>query len=109
MEQGVISDLTYKQEKTTLTKLIAFQDVIPFNSLHSEWGQEFDLFLRKNYNNGQNTLWSEKKRIKTYLTMAVNEGISFIDPYKKFKVPQKKSRFKASSKSQFKKLWDFYH
>jgi hypothetical protein len=36
--KGIISDLTYKQEKTTPAKLIAFQDVIPFNSLHSEWG-----------------------------------------------------------------------
>lgn len=107
--KGIISDSTYAQEKTTIVKLTAFSSIIPFNSFHAQWGQEFDLFLRKApYNNGQNTLWSEKKRVKTYLSMATNDGIAYIDPYKKFKVPQKKSRFKALSKNQFKKLWEFY-
>lgn len=106
--KGLISDNTYKQEKSTLAKLIKFGETIPFNSFHAEWGQEFDLFLRKTYGNEQNTLWSEKKRIRTYLNMAAADGIAFIDPYKRFKVPQKKSRFKALSKTQFNTLLDFY-
>lgn len=106
--KGLIKDVTYKQEKSTLTKLTDFANVLPFNAFHAQWGQEFDTFLQRKYNNGQNTLWSERKRIKTYLSLAAQEGIAFIDPYKKFKVPQKKSRFKALSHSEFKKLLDYY-
>jgi integrase len=106
--KGLISDNTYKQEKTTLKKLQAFQDPIPFNSFHIYWGQEWDLHLRKSYGNEQNTLWSEKKRVKTYLTLAEADGIAFIDPYKKFKVKQVKSRYKALSVTEVKKLLDYY-
>lgn len=106
--KGLISAVTYKQEKSTLAKLKQFKDVIPFNSFHAQWGQEFDRYLENEFKNDQNTRWSEKKRIRTYLNMAASEGIAFIDPYKSFRIGQKKSRFKALSQTQFEKLWNYY-
>jgi integrase len=109
LTKNVISALTYDQEQSTINKLKEFSDVIPFSLFHATWGYEYNAFLSKEKNNGQNTLWSEAKRIKTYLTLAKEDGIEFIDPYARVSIRQVEGRFEALDKDQFKQLWDYYN
>lgn len=108
--KGVIVYETRKKEKAVIAKLKEFCDVLPFYEFHTGWALEFDNFLRKKYNNSQNTRWSAHKIIKTYLNIAEDQDkIVFTDPYKKFSAKLGESSWGPLSLDEHKSLIDLYY
>lgn len=79
---GLISEPTFLKHKGTVEKLKLFRDKIHFNDLSPQLFEDFNVFLRRKSKNSENSRWSRFKNIATYLNMARDEGIMFVNPFK---------------------------
>ena len=90
-----VSKATINHHKVMLRKLEKYKKNVSFNDINFSFVKGFDDFLRKEGLH-QNTIGSQHKNLKTYIHLAINQGLFSADnyPYKSFKVkkiPTKRS------------------
>lgn len=105
--KGKIKDTTHKNHGSTLNMLRNFQSVIPFNSLTTDFADEFNLFLVKR-GIGVNSRWSRHKDVKTYLALAKKDRLRFEDPYLDFKNKEEPGKWKPLKTEELEKLEQYY-
>ncbi|WP_161599411.1 tyrosine-type recombinase/integrase [Hymenobacter nivis] len=105
--KGQIGDTTRKNHFSTLNALIAFRPVVPFNTLTTEFADDFDRYLLKHVP-GVNTRWGRHKDVKTYLAKAREDKLRFEDPYKHFKNRDEPGKWKPLKSDELAKLEHYY-
>jgi integrase/recombinase XerD len=105
---GSIVKTTFLADQKTLNKIKIFDPNVSFSALSVKWCEEFNSFLKKQYNNALNTRHNDFKHINTYLNIAIENGIVFDNPLKKFKVPRAKSERVFLDKSEVQQLEALY-
>jgi len=84
----LISDETYRNHKTGVSKLRQFKAVIPFSDIDARLIQDLRTWMVKVRGNGPNTIYSMLKRVKTYLRYAKEiDGFQFDFDPKSIKLP----------------------
>ncbi|WP_316780341.1 site-specific integrase [Pedobacter antarcticus] len=71
-----ISTRTRLNNYGTLNLLTRFQSTVPFYAIDRPFLRRFATFLKTRYKNEDSTIWGRIKDIKTYLHLAVADGIS---------------------------------
>ncbi|MFC7669260.1 site-specific integrase [Hymenobacter humi] len=102
-----ISDVTRKNHFSTFNALYAFRPSIPFNTLTTDFADEFDAYLKK-YIKSLNTRWGRHKDVKTYLALARKDRMKFEDPYQDFKNRDEPGKWKALKPAELEKLEAYY-
>lgn len=106
-QKGKISDNTRKNHQSTLNALIAFRPVIPFNTLTTDFADDFNYYLEKRVRS-LNTRWGRHKDVKTYLALARLDRLKFEDPYQYFKNKDEPGQWKALKPDELAKLEAYY-
>ena len=83
---------TYKHYKSSRKRLAKFINIqlkktdIPIQSIDYKFLDSFDIYIKKDFNNQQNTAWNYHKHLRRVLNLAIS--LDYIDknPYSKFKV-----------------------
>jgi len=83
---------TYKHYKSSRKRLAEFISTqlkktdIPIQSINYKFLDLFDIYIKKDFNNQQNTAWNYHKHLRRILNLAIS--LDYIDknPYSKFKV-----------------------
>ena len=102
-----ISDITRKNHFSTLNALAAFRPYIPFDTLTTDFTDDFDAYLKKTVK-GLNTRWGRHKDVKTYLALARKDRMKFENPYEDFKNREEPGQWKPLRPAELEKLMDFY-
>lgn len=102
-----ISDITRKNHFSTLNALAAFRPYIPFDTLTTDFADDFDAYLKKNVK-GLNTRWGRHKDVKTYLALARKDRMKFEDPYADFKNREVAGQWKPLRPAELEKLEAYY-
>ncbi|OGX91903.1 hypothetical protein BEN49_17980 [Hymenobacter coccineus] len=105
--KGKISDTTRKNHFSTLNALAAFRAVVPFNTLTTEFADDFNRYLEKNVN-AVNTRWCRHRDVKTYLAQAKEDKLRFDDPYRNFKNRDEPGKWKPLKTEELAKLEHYY-
>ncbi len=105
--KGKISEITKKNHFSTYNALAAFRAYIPFNSLTTEFADDFDAYLKRHVP-GINTRWGRHKDVKTYLALARKDRLKFEDPYADFVNREAPGQWKALRPAELKKLEEYY-
>jgi site-specific recombinase XerD len=105
--KGKIADNTRRNHLSTLNALIAFRPVIPFNTLTTDFADDFNHYLEKKVRS-LNTRWGRHKDVKTYLALARLDRLKFEDPYKHFKNRDEPGQWKALKPDELAKLETYY-
>jgi integrase len=102
-----ISDITRKNHFSTYNALVAFRAYVPFNTLTTDFVDEFDAYLKKHVR-GVNTRWGRHKDVKTYLALARKDRMKFEDPYADFKNREVAGQWKPLRPAELEKLEEYY-
>ena len=102
-----ISNITRKNHFSTYNALVAFRPCLPFNTLSTDFADEFDRYLKKHVK-GLNTRWGRHKDVKTYLALARKERYKFEDPYEDFKNREEPGKWKPLRTAELEKLEAYY-
>lgn len=84
-KSGDISKRTELNHRTTYNALLKWAKSIPFFAVDSKFLRGFALHLERKILNGDNTIWTRIKDVKTYLKMAQSEGIVINPDYINYK------------------------
>lgn len=79
-----ISNRTRLNNIGTLNRLRKFKPSIPFHSTDKKLLQRFKAYLAAKYQNDDATIWGRIKDIKTYLHLAIEDGISLNTDFENF-------------------------
>jgi site-specific recombinase XerD len=104
----IIVKSTWKADNKTLQKIMRFDNGVRFSELTPEWCKKFNAFLQTAYDNKVNTRHNDFKRIKTYVNMAIDKGVEFDNPFKKFRVPRTASQRVFLERHEVKQLEQLY-
>jgi len=107
LKDDEIADSTYIKEKGALTKIKQFSDPLPFSDFNVGWASRFDKFLEKQ-GNDHNSRWSYHKIIKTYLSLAKKDNITFENPYDSFRATMVESNWGPLTFDELKVLVQAY-
>jgi len=105
--KGKITFNTRKNHLSTLNALIAFRPVIPFNTLTTDFADDFNHYLEKKVKS-LNTRWGRHKDVKTYLALAKLDRLKFENPYQHFKNKDEPGQWKALKPDELAKLEAYY-
>ena len=105
--RGRICNTTRKNHLSTLNALIAFRPVIPFNTLTTDFADEFHDYLLKKVRS-VNTRWGRHKDVKTYLALAKKDRLKFENPYEYFKNKEEPGKWKPLKPDELAKLEAYY-
>lgn len=106
--RGSIKKTTWKNHRSTLNSLREFRKKIPFNSLTYRFADEYEAWLKRHNRGDVNTRWGRRKDVKTYLSEARKDRLTFEDPYKYFKVQTGESSWKAMTLDELARLETYY-
>jgi site-specific recombinase XerD len=101
---------TYKHYKSSRKRLAEFISTqlkktdIPIQSINYKFLDSFDIFIKKDFNNQQNTAWNYHKHLRRVLNLAIS--LDYIDknPYSKFKVGLDETHREILSMEELKRL-----
>lgn len=103
---------TYKHYKSSRKRLAEFINThykksdIPIQSIDYKFLDSFDVFIKKDFNNHQNTAWNYHKHLRRVLNLAIS--LDYIDknPYSKFKVGLDETHREILSMEELQRLED---
>ncbi|BBE19914.1 transposase [Aquipluma nitroreducens] len=103
---------TYKHYKTSRKRLAEFISTqlkktdIPIQSINYKFLDSFDIYIKKDFNNQQNTAWNYHKHFRRVLNLAIS--LDYIDknPYTKFKVGLDETHREILSMEELQRLED---
>jgi integrase len=103
---------TYKHYKSSRKRLADFisnqlkKTDIPVQSIGYKFLDSFDIYIKKDFNNQQNTAWNYHKHLRRVLNLAIS--LDYIDknPYSKFKVGLDETHREILSMEELKRLED---
>ena len=101
---------TYKHYKSSRKRLSEFINTqlkktdIPIQSINYKFLDSFDIFIKKDFNNQQNTAWNYHKHLRRVLNLAIS--LDYIDknPYSKFKVGLDETHREILSMEELKRI-----
>lgn len=102
-----IGATTRKNHLSTLNALVGFRAVVPFNTLTTEFADEFNAYLEKHVKS-LNTRWGRHKDVKTYLALAKKDRLKFENPYQDFRNRDEPGRWVALKPDELAKLEAYY-
>lgn len=103
---------TYKHYKSSRKRLAEFISTqlkktdVPIQSINYKFLDSFDIYIKKDFNNQQNTAWNYHKHLRRVLNLAVS--LDYIDknPYSKFKVGLDETHREILSMEELKRMED---
>jgi integrase len=103
---------TYKHYKSSRKRLAEFistqlkKSDIPIRSIDYKILDSFDIYIKKDFNNQQNTAWNYHKHLRRVLNLAIS--LDYIDknPYSKFKVGLDETHREILSMEELKRMED---
>lgn len=103
---------TYKHYKSSRKRLAEFISTqlkktdIPIQSINYKFLDSFDIYIKKDFNNQQNTAWNYHKHLRRVLNLAIS--LDYIDknPYSKFKVGLDETHREILSMEELQRLED---
>lgn len=100
---------TYKHYKSSRKRLSEFitkklkRSDISVLSIDYKFLNAFDVFIKKNFNNSQNTAWNYHKHLRRGLNLAISMDYIDKNPYSKFKVGLDETHREILSNEELKK------
>lgn len=107
-ERGEISKQTKKNHLQAYEKLVACFANVKFNDFQKGWAERLEKYLKKE-KLAVNTRWTQHKFIKVYLRRAEDDGQTFYNPYRNFKVKQNEGKHAPLSKEELKRVLEYYN
>jgi len=106
----IITNQTYRRHKSTRKQLIEFNKnlILPINKIDTQYIQSYDAHLRKRKKYAHNTVCGFHKDFKKYLSLAVEDKLIDINPYKYFSFNFKDGIRDALTALELKKLKEFF-
>ncbi len=103
---------TYKHYKSSRKRLAEFISTqlkktdMPIQSINYKFLDSFDIYIKKDFNNQQNTAWNYHKHLRRVLNLAIS--LDYIDknPYSKFKVGLDETHREILSLEELQRLED---
>ena len=103
---------TYKHYKSSRKRLAEFISTqlkktdVPIQAINYKFLDSFDIFIKKDFNNQQNTAWNYHKHFRRVLNLAIS--LDYIDknPYSKFKVGLDETHREILSMEELQRLED---
>jgi len=103
---------TYKHYKSSRKRLAEFISTqlkktdVPIQTINYKFLDSFDIFIKKDFNNQQNTAWNYHKHFRRVLNLAIS--LDYIDknPYSKFKVGLDETHREILSMEELQRLED---
>lgn len=109
LKRGLISAITYRNQKYSLGILRKFSPQLSFNQLEVSLIQELDAWMtRKLKLTDPNTRFGRHKDFRCYINLAIKDGYSRENPYKQFKIPKGQGKWFALTKEQYQVLHNYY-
>ncbi len=103
---------TYKHYKSSRKRLAEFISTqlkktdIPIQSINYKFLDSFDIYIKKDFNNQQNTAWNYHKHLRRVLNLAVSMDYIEKNPYSKFKVGLDETHREILSMEELKRMED---
>ncbi len=103
---------TYKHYKSSRKRLAEFISIqlkktdIPIQSINYKFLDSFDIYIKKDFNNQQNTAWNYHKHLRRVLNLAVSMDYIDKNPYSKFKVGLDETHREILSMEELKRMED---
>jgi len=103
---------TYKHYKSSRKRLAEFISTqlkktdIPIQSINYKFLDSFDIYIKKDFNNQQNTAWNYHKHLRRVLNLAVSMDYIDKNPYSKFKVGLDETHREILSMEELKRMED---
>ncbi|TDN98384.1 site-specific integrase [Sunxiuqinia elliptica] len=101
---------TYKHYKSSRKRLSEFitkklkRSDISVLSIDYKFLNAFDVFIKKNFNNSQNTAWNYHKHLRRVLNLAISMDYIDKNPYSKFKVGLNETHREILSNEELKRI-----
>lgn len=108
IDQNHLNEATIRSARNVLAKIQEFKNIWFFRELSRESLLDLLQFLKTKKKNSQNTLFNVTKYIRKYLRRAEKAGINFPISYTDVPHSKVKADIGHLTKSDIKKLWDFY-
>ncbi|GAB2566869.1 tyrosine-type recombinase/integrase [Spirosoma areae] len=100
---------TYNSQKAGLNKLQDFQATISFNELTPKLIENYKAWLKTKLKNAPTTIEKNVKDIRTYVHLAIADGIAMDNPFKVVKVRQLETLPEVLTIEQVEQLIDLYY
>jgi len=103
---------TYKHYKSSRKRLAEFISTqlkktdIPIQSINYKFLDSFDIYIKKDFNNQQNTAWNYHKHLRRVINLAVSMDYIDKNPYSKFKVDLDETHREILSMEELKRMED---
>jgi integrase len=103
---------TYKHYKSSRKRLAEFISTqlkktdIPIQSINYKFLDSFDIYIKKDFNNQQNTAWNYHKHLRRVINLAVSMDYIDKNPYSKFKVGLDETHREILSMEELKRMED---
>jgi len=103
---------TYKHYKSSRKRLSEFINTqlkksdVPIQSINYKFLDSFDIYIKKDFNNQQNTAWNYHKHLRRVLNLAVSMDYIDKNPYSKFKVGLDETHREILSMEELKRMED---
>jgi len=103
---------TYKHYKSSRKRLAEFISTqlkktdIPIQSINYKFLDSLDIYIKKDFNNQQNTAWNYHKHLRRVLNLAVSMDYIDKNPYSKFKVGLDETHREILSMEELKRMED---
>lgn len=106
--RGSVSDGTYAQHAMFVEKFKKFKSSVQFSNVDLNLLKDFDKYLRVTCKNNANTRHKNFKYLSYYINRAIEEGVRFENPFKKFIWPKTTNRVVFLDAEECKKLYEYY-
>lgn len=107
-QKKFIANGTYRQQKSTLTKLKKYKSHIPFSVIDENFIKELKLYSKNTLKNAPNTISTTLKNFKKYLHLANRKGINTAIIFEDIKVTQHRSNRTFLDKEEIQKLYKYW-
>jgi integrase len=103
---------TYKHYKSSRKRLAEFINTqfkkpdVPIQSINYKFLDSFDIYIKKDFNNQQNTAWNYHKHLRRVLNLAISLDYLDKNPYSKFKVGLDETHREILSMEELQRLED---
>ena len=101
---------TYKHYKSSRKRLADFIRVhykktdFPVRTINYQFLNSFDSYVKKTFNNQQNTAWNYHKHLRRVLNLAISLEYITVNPYSKFKVGLEETHREILSMAELKRI-----
>lgn len=98
--RGIISENTYRSNKSSLGTLKEYRAELPFTELTKKFLEDYKAWMFRQDLTG-NTVWKKLKEMRTYTLLASEAGYFFEYPFKGFKLPTLVGRVEHLNEEEF--------